>query len=402
MNILLGITGGIAAYKSAELVRLMKKEGFQVKVAMTENATHFITPLTMEVLSENRVSTKLFSKEEDSRIGHISLARWAEMVIIAPATANIISKLAHGVADDLLSTTLLAFQGKVILAPAMNTVMYNNTIFRDNVLYLIKKGYHFIETEKGSLACGEYGEGRMAEPVQIVEFVKELISKANTLQGRKILITAGATREPIDKVRFISNYSSGKMGFALAEVAQKRGAEVTLISGPTCLTDIEGVKTIRVESAAEMREEVFLYFEQIDVFISAAAVADFRPAKQFEGKIKKEEKDGIHLELKKNVDILKEAGEKKGKQIVIGFAAEAKELKENALSKLKSKNLDYIIGNDITREDSGFGVDTNKVIIIQRNGNIIDLPLMSKYEVSEYIFELIESHLEHQSKGMFL
>ena len=402
MNILLGITGGIAAYKSAELVRLMKKEGFQVKVAMTENATHFITPLTMEVLSENRVSTKLFSKEEDSRIGHISLARWADMVIIAPATANIISKLAHGVADDLLSTTLLAFQGKVILAPAMNTVMYNNPIFRDNVLYLIKKGYHFIETEKGSLACGEYGEGRMAEPVQIVEFVKELISKANTLQGRKILITAGATREPIDKVRFISNYSSGKMGFALAEVAQKRGAEVTLISGPTCLADIEGVKTIRVDSAAEMREEVFLYFEQTDVFISAAAVADFRPAKQFEGKIKKEEKDSIHLELKKNVDILKEAGEKKGKQIVVGFAAEAKELKENALSKLKSKNLDYIIGNDIIREDSGFGVDTNKVIIIQRNGNIIDLPLMSKYEVSEYIFELIESHLEHQSKGMFL
>ena len=402
MNILLGITGGIAAYKSAELVRLMKKEGFQVKVAMTENATHFITPLTMEVLSENRVSTKLFSKEEDSRIGHISLARWADMVIIAPATANIISKLSHGVADDLLSTTLLAFQGKVILAPAMNTVMYNNPIFRDNVLYLIKKGYHFIETEKGSLACGEYGEGRMAEPVQIVEFVKELISKANTLQGRKILITAGATREPIDKVRFISNYSSGKMGFALAEVAQKRGAEVTLISGPTCLADIEGVKTIRVDSAAEMREEVFLYFEQTDVFISAAAVADFRPAKQFEGKIKKEEKDGIHLELKKNVDILKEAGEKKGKQILVGFAAEAKELKENALSKLKSKNLDYIIGNDITRKDSGFGVDTNKVIIIERNGNIIDLPLMSKYEVSEYIFELIESHLEHQSKGMFL
>lgn len=403
MNILLGITGGIAAYKSAELVRLMKKEGFQIKVVMTENATRFITPLTMEVLSENRVYTNLFSKDEEgSRISHITLSRWADMLIIAPATANIISKLAHGIADDLLSTTLLAFQGKVILAPAMNKVMYNNPIFRDNVLYLVKKGYHFIETGKGSLACGEYGEGRMAEPAQIAEFVKELISKGNTYSGRKILITAGATREPIDKVRFISNYSSGKMGFALAQVAQRRGADVTLISGPTCLPDIEGVKTIRVDSAAKMREEVFLYFEQADVFISAAAVADFRPAKQFEGKIKKEEKDSIYLELKKNVDILKEAGEKKGKQIVIGFAAEATKLKENALSKLKSKNLDYIVANDITREDSGFGVDTNKVIIIERNGNTIDLPLMSKYDVSEYIFDLIKSHFEHQSKGMFL
>ena len=403
MNILLGITGGIAAYKSAELVRLMKKEGFQIKVVMTENATRFITPLTMAVLSENRVYTDLFSKDiEQYEINHISLARWADMVIIAPATANIISKLAYGGADDLLSTILLAFQGKVVIAPAMNKIMYNNPTFRDNTLYLGKKGYHFIETGKGNLACGEYGEGRMAEPVQIVQFVRKLISKADTLRGRKILITAGATREPIDKVRFISNYSSGKMGFALAEVAQKRGAEVTLISGPTYLPDIEGVKTIRVDSATNMREVVFQYFEQTDVFISAAAVSDFRPVRQFEGKIKKEEQQSIHLELTKNVDILKEAGKKKGKQILIGFAAEANSLKENALSKLEAKNLDYIVANDITREDSGFATDTNKVIIIQRNGGTIDLPLMSKFEVSEYIFDLIKSHFEHQSRGMFL
>lgn len=400
MNILLGITGGIAAYKSAELVRLIKKEGFQVKVVMTENATRFITPLTMEVLSENEVYIDLFSEDEKGhRISHISLARWADMVVIAPATANIISKLAHGVADDLLSTTLLAFQGRVILAPAMNKVMYNNPIFRDNVIYLMKKGYHFVETGKGSLACGEYGEGRMAEPLQIVGFIKEIIGKANDLKGKRILITAGATREPIDRVRFISNYSSGKMGFALAEVARKRGAEVVLISGPTFLEDIEGINTIRVDTAADMREQVFTYFKEADVFISAAAVSDFRPARQFEGKIKKEEQNIIHLELKKNVDILKEAGEKKDKQILIGFAAEVKSLKENALSKLESKNLDYIIANDITREDSGFGTDTNKVFIIERNGNTIDLPLMSKYEVAEYIFDLIKSHFEGQSKG---
>ncbi len=400
MNILLGITGGIAAYKSAELVRLIKKEGFQVKVVMTENATRFITPLTMEVLSENEVYIDLFSEDEKGhRISHISLARWADMVVIAPATANIISKLAHGVADDLLSTTLLAFQGRVILAPAMNKVMYNNPIFRDNVIYLMKKGYHFVEIGKGSLACGEYGEGRMAEPLQIVGFIKEIIGKANDLKGKRILITAGATREPIDRVRFISNYSSGKMGFALAEVARKRGAEVVLISGPTFLEDIEGINTIRVDTAADMREQVFTYFKEADVFISAAAVSDFRPARQFEGKIKKEEQNIIHLELKKNVDILKEAGEKKDKQILIGFAAEVKSLKENALSKLESKNLDYIIANDITREDSGFGTDTNKVFIIERNGNTIDLPLMSKYEVAEYIFDLIKSHFEGQSKG---
>ncbi len=401
MNIIIGVTGGIAAYKSAELLRLLKKEGFQIKVVMTENATRFITPLTMMALSENKVYTDLFSKDEGEHgISHISLARWADMAIIAPATANIISKLAHGVADDLLSTTLLAFQGRIIIAPAMNKVMYNNPIFRDNVSYLIKKGYYFLETGMGSLACGEYGEGRMAEPAQIAEFVKELISKGNTLSGKKILVTAGATREPIDKVRFISNYSSGKMGFALAEVAKRRGAEVILISGPTCLPDIEGVKTVRVDSAAKMRKEVFLYFEKTDVFISAAAVSDFRPAEQFEGKIKKEGQSSIHIELKKNVDILKEAGKRKDKQILIGFAAEASSLKENALSKLKLKNLDYIIANDITRKDSGFAVDTNKVTIIQHNGNSIDLPLMSKYEVSEYIFDLIKSHFENQNKGM--
>ena len=395
MKIVLAITGGIASYKCAELIRLMKKEGFEVKVVMTENATRFITPLTMGVLSENKVYTELFSNNiEDIEIRHISLSRWADIVVIAPASANVISKIAHGVADDLLSTTLLAFQGRVILAPAMNKDMYNNPIFKDNVKYLSQKGYYFIETEKGNLACGEYGDGRMASPATIIDYIKKEISDENSLRGKKVLITAGATREPIDKVRFISNYSTGKMGFALAEIAKKRGAEVVLITGHTFLPDIDGIKTIRVGSAANMREQVLTFFKETDVFISAAAVSDFKPAQQFEGKIKKGEKETLSLELRRNVDILKEAGSKKEKQILIGFAAEAKDLKENALLKLKSKNLDYIIGNDITREDSGFGTETNKVIIVKRDGSIIDLPLLTKYEVAEYIFDLIKQHFE--------
>lgn len=400
-NIILGVTGGIAAYKSAELLRLLKKEGFQVKVIMTKNATRFIAPLTMAVLSENKVYTTLFSPdEEDDEIRHIALAQWAHILLIAPATANVISKIAHGIADDLLTSTILAFQGEVIIAPAMNRVMVNNPIFKDNVQYLLKKGYHFIQTEKGALACGDYGEGRMAEPSHIVDLIKEKISHASSLKGKKILITASATREPIDQVRFISNYSTGKMGFALAEVAKNRGAEVTLITGPTNLADIAGVNTISVITATEMREQVLKHFDGVDLFISAAAVSDFKPVQQFTGKIKKENQEFLQLKLERNIDILKEVAQRKKEQILIGFAAEVNNLKENALSKLKSKNLDYIVANDITKNDSGFGSDTNKVLIIDQKGNTIDLPLMSKYEVAENIFNLIQSFFDNQSKGM--
>lgn len=404
VNILLGITGGIAAYKCAELVRLMKKEGFQVKVVMTRNATRFITPLTMAVLSENRVYTNLFSAEEEEQqeIRHISLAQWADMIVIAPASANTISKLAHGAADDLLTSTILAFEGEVIIAPAMNRIMVNNSVYRDNVLYLLQKGYSFIKTEKGILACGDFGEGRMAEPAHILKFINNKITQAGSLSNKKILITASATREPIDRVRFISNYSTGKMGFALAETAKRQGAEVILITGPTFLTDIAGIETVRVNTATEMREEVFTRFKKIDVFISAAAVSDFRPAEQFDGKIKKEEQETLTLELKKNVDILKEAGEEKVKQVLVGFAAEANQLKENGLSKLRSKNLDFIVVNDITREDSGFGADTNKVSIINRQEEIIDLPLMSKYEVAEYLCGILASYFEQRGKGLMV
>ena len=391
-NILLGVTGGIAAYKSAELIRLFKKEGFNVKVIMTENSKQFITPLTLAVLSENKVYTTLFSEDkEDNEIRHISLAQWADIMIIAPATANTIAKIAHGIADDMLTSTVLAFSGKLFFVPAMNSVMINNPIYQENINYLTGKGYSFIDSEKGSLACGDYGDGRMAEPENIVTFIKNQYSLNNLLKNIKILVTASATREPIDEVRFLSNRSTGKMGFAIAEEAQKRGAVVTLITGPTCLQNPVNIKTIHVNTAEEMKEEVMHYFNETDVFISAAAVADFKPDHIVAGKIKKKEHDSFSLNLSKNVDILKEAGKKKNKQILVGFAAEVKDLKKNALDKLKLKNLDLIIANDITRKDSGFGTETNKVTIIDNKSMETDLPLMSKYELAEHILERIQS-----------
>jgi len=400
MRIVLGVTGGIAAYKSAELVRLLKKEGFEVRVIMTKNAMNFITPLTLAVLSENQVYTNLFSEDkENEEIRHISLARWADLIVIAPATANTISKIANGLADDLLTSAVLAFQGKTILAPSMNSAMISNPIYRDNVNNLLKKNYYFMETKRGSLACGEYGDGRMADPLEILSLIKKQISKGFLLKNKKILITASATREPIDEVRFISNRSTGKMGFSLAEAARDRGATVTLITGPTCLQELYGVKTIHINTAQEMRDEVMSHFEDTDIFISSAAVSDFKPKQKFEGKIKKNEQTNLHLELEKNIDILKEAGEKKTKQILIGFAAEVNNLHENALEKLKSKKLDYIIANNISRKDSGFEVDTNKVLMIDNRGKEKDLPLMTKYDLAGYILDNMQRNLPDFDDG---
>jgi phosphopantothenoylcysteine decarboxylase/phosphopantothenate--cysteine ligase len=400
IKIALGITGGIAAYKSAELVRLFKKEGFEVKVMLTKNAMHFITPLTLAVLSENKVYTNLFPEnEEEEEIRHISLARWADFIVIAPATANIVAKIANGLADDLITTTVLAFKRKTIFAPSMNSAMISNPIYQNNVKKLLKQNYFFVETDKGNLACGEYGDGRMAKPIDILDAVKGLISKAYSLKGKKILITASATREPIDEVRFISNRSTGKMGFSLAVAARNRGAEVVLITGPTCLQEPYGVKIIHVTTAQEMRDEVMSNFEDSDVFISSAAVSDFRPAQKFIGKIKKKEQNNLHLELEKNIDILKEAGEKKTKQILVGFAAEVESLKKHALEKLKSKNLDYIVANDISRKDSGFEVETNKVLIIDKKGKKKDLPLMSKYQLAGYILDNMQRNLPGLDNG---
>jgi phosphopantothenoylcysteine decarboxylase/phosphopantothenate--cysteine ligase len=376
---------------------LLKKEDFEVRAMMTKHAMHFITPLTLAVLSENKVYTDLFSQGEgDEQIRHISLARWADLIVIVPATANTIAKIANGLADDLISAIVLAFRGKVIFAPSMNSAMINNPIYQDNVNYLSKKGYSFIETTQGNLACGEYGDGRMADPIDILYSIKKQINTNISLKGKRVLITASATREPIDEVRFISNHSSGKMGFSLAETARNRGADVTLITGPTCLPDSYGIRIIHINTAQQMREAVMSYFEDSDIFISSAAVSDFRPAKKFSGKIKKNEQRTFHLELEKNVDILKEAGEKKTKQILIGFAAEVNNLNENAMEKLRAKNLDYIIANDISRQDSGFEVDTNKVLIINNQGEMKDLPLMSKHELAEYIFDNMLGNLENR------
>ncbi|MBN2396237.1 MAG: bifunctional phosphopantothenoylcysteine decarboxylase/phosphopantothenate--cysteine ligase CoaBC [Candidatus Atribacteria bacterium] len=401
-NILIGITGGIAAYKSPELIRLLRKEKFNVKVILTKNAEHFVAPLTLAVLSENKVYTDLFSQnKEDEEISHISLAHWADLILVAPATANIIAKVAHGLADDLLTATILAFPGEIILAPAMNTVMFNNPIYQENSKRLIRMGFQIIDTEQGLLACGDYGDGRMASPETICTYIIQRLHHNQSLKDKKILITASATREPIDQIRFISNYSTGKMGFALAEVARNRGGSVTLITGPTYLKDISGVKMIRVNTAQEMREQVLKYFNHSDIFISAAAVSDFKPAQHFPGKIKKTSQQSIQLVLEKNIDILEEVGMKKNNQILIGFAAEVNSLEENALLKLKSKNLDYIIANDVSQKDSGFGADTNKVVIIDRTGNKLDLPLMTKHAVSEHIFDhLQKSFRKHHDRDM--
>ncbi len=400
-NVVLGVTGGIAAYKSAELVRLLKKCGYDIKVIMTRNATRFISPLTLAILSENKVYTSLFSQnEEDDEIRHISLAHWADLILIAPATANVIARIAHGMADDLLTSTILAFPGDIILAPSMNSTMLQNIRYQENRKILLQMGFHFISTEKGMMACGDYGDGRMAGPEEIVKMVNRMTNPTYLLEGKRLLITASATREPIDMVRFISNYSTGKMGFALAEVARNRGGEVILITGPTHLEDIGGVKTIHVNTAREMRDQVLNYLNDSDIFISAAAVSDFCPVNYFSGKIKKDTRKKFNITLEKNVDILKEAGEKKTSQILVGFAAEVDHLEEYATSKLKSKNLDYIIVNDISREDSGFGTDSNKVFIIDRKGRKTDLPLMSKFEVAEHIFDMIHKDLAHQDKGI--
>jgi phosphopantothenoylcysteine decarboxylase/phosphopantothenate--cysteine ligase len=367
---------------------------------MTKSAMHFITPLTLAVLSANKVYSDLFSQdEEDEQIRHISLARWADLIVIAPATANTIAKIASGLANDLISAIVLAFRGKVIFAPSMNSAMIGNPIHQDNVNYLSKNGYSFIETTQGNLACGEYGDGRMADPIHILASIKKQINTNTSLKGKKVLITASATREPIDQVRFVSNRSSGKMGFSLVEAARDRGARVTLVTGPTCLPDPFGISIVHVNTAQQMREAVMSRFEDSDIFISSAAVSDFKPVQKFAGKIKKNEQKTFYLELEKNVDILKEAGEKKTKQILIGFAAEVDNLTESAMEKLRAKNLDYIIVNDISRQDIGFEVDNNKVLIINNQGEIKDLPIMSKYKLAEYIFDNMQGNLENQKNG---
>jgi phosphopantothenoylcysteine decarboxylase/phosphopantothenate--cysteine ligase len=382
-SILLGVTGGVAAYKTVDLIRRLREEGSSVTVIMTEAAKNFITPLSLEVASRNRVFSDLYS---DPMV-HINLPASADVLVIAPATANIIGKFAGGIADDLLSTSLLSFRGKVVIAPAMNWRMYENPIFQENLRSLLSRGVIQVGPEKGDLACGEKGIGRMSDISEIIEAVRFALSKKD-LAKEKIIVTAGPTREYLDPVRFISNRSSGKMGYAIARAAYRRGAEVTLISGHSALNQPKGINFISVETAADMLNAVNKEIDLSTVLIMSAAVSDFTPAKKSKEKIKKSGK--LLLRLNQTTDIISEVGKKRKKPFIIGFAAETSGRIERAKKKLKEKNIDMIIFNDVTQNGSGFDVDTNKVVIIDR-GKEIRLPLLSKESVAGAILDrLIE------------
>jgi len=384
-TIVLGVTGGIAAYKSAEIVRSLVKEGAVVRVIMTKNAQEFITPLTLQTLSGNPVSTETFDLTQESEIGHIRLADTADLILIAPATADIIAKLAHGIADDLLSTVLLATTAPVLLAPAMNVHMYAHSIVQENMRKLTVHGYGFIEPAEGFLACGYEGKGRLADPEDIIEEVRSALTKKD-MHGEHVIVTAGPNAEPIDPVRFITNRSTGKMGFAMARVAWRRGAEVTLVSGPTVLDPPRGVRFASVRTALEMQQTILNHYPQATMVVSAAAIADYRPARVAAQKIKKTD-GNFSIELTRNPDILKELSQMKGNRLHIGFATETENVLENAARKLRTKNLDMIVANDVTQEGAGFAHDTNIVTIIDRTERMETLPLMGKDEVAHAVYD---------------
>ena len=392
--LVLGVTGGIACYKAVELVRLLVKDGFTVQVIMTRGALEFVTPLTFQTLSGRPVATEIFNLTQESEIGHINLADSANLFVVAPATANVIGKIAAGIADDLLTTVLMATQAPVLIAPAMNIHMYENPILQENIRKLRRVGYHFIEPAEGYLACGYVGKGRLQEPQQILEEIRRLVQKKDMV-GEKLLITAGPNREPLDPIRYLSNRSSGKMGYALARAGLRRGAEVLLISGPTEIEPPTGARLISVTTAAEMREAVLGEFPGSTAVIMAAAVTDYRPVVFANQKIKRG-KGPIELRLEPNPDILKEIGAKKNGKLLVGFAAETEELIANAEKKLKEKNLDMIVANNVTEAGAGFDVDTNVATILDRTGAVRSLPLMSKEALADEVFDHLLA-LKHKS-----
>lgn len=391
-NIVIGVTGGIAVYKAVDVVSRLKKLGANIDVIMTESATKFVTPLTFQSLAQNFVTVDMFKEPLKWEVEHISLAQRADLFLVVPATANIIGKIANGIADDMLSTTIMATKAKVIFSPAMNTQMYNNPIFKSNMEKLKEYGYEFIKPDSGRLACGDYGEGKLAKPEDIVEYVKNYFNYNKELKGKKIIVTAGPTIEPIDPVRYITNHSSGKMGYAIAEEANKRGAEVTLISGPTNLPKPSNVKIIDVSTTKEMFDTLHDLYNDCDAVIKSAAPLDYRPNKYSDKKIKKKN-DRLNIELVKNPDIIYNLGKNKKNQILIGFAAESNDVIDNAKKKLKKKNLDLIVANDITKKNAGFKEDTNIVTIIDKYGNVEDLPKMSKGELAKVIIDRLISIL---------
>lgn len=382
--IAVGLSGGIACYKGAELVRLLRTAGARVRVVMTRHAQEFITPLTMQTLSGEPVSTDLFDLTQESEIGHIRLADSVDAIVVAPATANLIGKLASGICDDLLTTVLLATRVPVLLAPSMNVHMFENPVVQANLARLEERGYRVLAPGVGFLACGYEGAGRLADPAIIVAEVERAVARRD-LAGEKILVTAGPNRERIDPVRFLSNRSTGKMGYALAAAAWRRGAEVVLISGPTALESPHGVRRISVTTAAEMGQAVLDELDASTMLFMAAAVADYRPAKPAAQKIKKHAGEMV-LELERTVDVLEEVAKRKGRQLLIGFAAETENVVENARRKLREKGLDMIVANDVAGAKTGFEVDTNAVILIDERGRE-DVPLGSKQAVADSILD---------------
>lgn len=383
-KILVCVSGGIAVFKAAALTSKLTQAGAIVKVIMTESARKFVTPLTFQALSRHDVYTDTFDEKDSSVIAHIDLADWADLTLIAPATANVIGKLANGLADDMMSTTLLAVTSPIFIAPAMNVHMYENPAVQKNIETLEQFGYHFIEPNEGFLACGYVAKGRMEEPETIVAMLETFVSRDLPLQGKRILITAGPTRERIDPVRFMTNFSSGKMGYSIAAEAVQNGAEVILISGPTNLQPPAGVRVVNVESAEDMLRAVLNEYDAVDAVIKTAAVADYRPKIVHKEKMKKKA-DDLTLELERTPDILKILGERKTKQTLVGFAAETNKVEEYAKGKLASKNLDMIVANDVLAEGAGFGTDTNIVTMYKRNGEIVSLPKLSKQQVATHI-----------------
>lgn len=396
-NIVLGVTGGIAAYKVADLTSRLVKAGASVDVIMTEAAIKFVGPITFQALTHHPVITEMFALLQETEIGHVSLGKRADLMIIAPATANTLAKLAHGLADNMLTATALACRGAILLAPAMETGMWRNPATQANVALLRERGMHIVGPGVGRLASGASGAGRMAEPVEILGAARRLLGREGPLAGRSVVVTAGGTREPVDPVRFVSNRSSGKMGYALAVAARDRGAEVTLIHGPTALPAPYGVRDVSLETALQMRDSVLEDASTADVLLMAAAVADYRPVTAADQKIKKGE-DNLTVELIRNPDILLEVARRRetnGRpRVVVGFAAETEDLLANAREKLTRKRLDLIVANDVSAGDSGFAVDTNRVTLLDAAGEITPLPLLSKDEVAETVLDRVVALLE--------
>lgn len=387
-TVVIGVTGGIAVYKALDVISRLRKENVCVHVIMTKSAVEFVTPLSFQSMSQNIVIHDMFDEPKAWELQHISLAKKADLFVVVPATANIIGKVANGIADNMLTTTIMATKAPVIFAPAMNVNMYNNPILQDNIQKLKAFGYDFIKPTSGRLACGDIGEGKLAPTEDIFEKIMSDLYPIKDMKGTKVLVTAGPTIAPIDPVRFITNRSTGKMGYAIAREARDRGAVVTLISGPSSEKIPFGVSVIKVNTNEEMRAAVISNFENSDIVIKAAAVSDFKPKVYCSSKIKKGE-NGLNLEFVRDNDILKELGLIKKSQILVGFAAESNDLLQNAQSKLLKKNLDYIIANDITGTDIGFGTEDNKVVILSKDNSPITIDKMPKKEVARELFDLI-------------